>query len=109
MLLGLGAGLLVFPGMAVASAFLLSTMLCSTDAALGQRVIDDTAVPARVRQALDVESGLNDGLAVPFFLVAMDISMATLEDRRQQPCSAQPCPRSAGASPLESARARSEG
>jgi NhaP-type Na+/H+ or K+/H+ antiporter len=79
MLLGLGAGLLVFPGMAVASAFLLSTMLCSTDAALGQRVIDDTAVPARVRQALDVESGLNDGLAVPFFLVAMDISMATLE------------------------------
>ena len=78
MVLGLGAGLLVFPGMAVASAFLLSTMLCSTDAALGQRVVDDTAVPARVRQALDVESGLNDGLAVPFFLVAMDISMSTL-------------------------------
>ncbi len=75
---GMGAGLLVFPGMAVASAFLLSTMLCSTDAALGQRVVDDPAVPARIRQALDVESGLNDGLAVPFFLVAADISMATL-------------------------------
>jgi NhaP-type Na+/H+ or K+/H+ antiporter len=54
-------------------------MLCSTDAALGQRVVEDTAVPDRVRQALDVESGLNDGLAVPFFLVAMDISLATLE------------------------------
>ena len=77
-LLGLGGGLLVFPGIAVASAFLLSTMLCSTDAALGQRVVDDPSVPARVRQALDVESGLNDGLAVPFFLVAMDISLATL-------------------------------
>ena len=64
--------------MAVVSAFLLSTMLCSTDAALGQRVVEDTAVPARVRQALDVESGLNDGLAVPFFLVAVDLSMATL-------------------------------
>jgi NhaP-type Na+/H+ or K+/H+ antiporter len=76
--LGLVGGVLVFPGMGVASAFLLSTMLCSTDAALGQRVVDDTAVPSRVRQALDVESGLNDGLAVPFFLVAMDISMATL-------------------------------
>ena len=75
---GLGAGLLVFPGMAVTSAFLLSTMLCSTDAALGQQVVDDTAVPARVRQALDVESGLNDGVAVPFFLVAVDLSMATL-------------------------------
>jgi NhaP-type Na+/H+ or K+/H+ antiporter len=75
---GIGAGMLVFPGMALASAFLLSTMLCSTDAALGQRVVDDPAVPARIRQALDVESGLNDGLTVPFFLVAADISMATL-------------------------------
>jgi Sodium/hydrogen exchanger family len=71
--LGLGAGLLLFPGMAVARAFLLSTMLCSTDAALGQRVVEDPAVPARARQALDVESGLNDGLAVPFFRVALDI------------------------------------
>jgi len=78
MIIGFGAGLLVFPGLGLASAFLLSTMLCSTDAALGQRVVDDPAVPDRVRQALDVESGLNDGLAVPFFLVAMDISMATL-------------------------------
>ena len=81
MVFGLGAGVLLFPGMAVASAFLLSTMLCSTDAALGQRVVEDTAVPARVRQALDVESGLNDGLAVPFFLVAMDISMADTDTR----------------------------
>lgn len=76
---GLAIGWLVFPGIGLASAFLLSTMLCSTDAALGQRVVDDTAVPARVRQALDVESGLNDGLAVPFFLVALDISLSTLK------------------------------
>ncbi|MFF5287981.1 cation:proton antiporter [Paractinoplanes globisporus] len=79
MLLGIGAGLLIFPGIGFAGAFLLSTMLCSTDAALGQRVVEDPAVPARVRQALDVESGLNDGLAVPFFLVALDISLATLD------------------------------
>lgn len=78
MLAGVGAGLLVFPGMALASTFLLATMLCSTDAALGQRVVTDEAVPTRVRQALDVESGLNDGLAVPFFLVAVGISLATL-------------------------------
>ena len=78
MLAGLGAGLLVFPGIALASAFVLSTMLCSTDAALGQRVVSDKSVPARVRQALDVESGLNDGLAVPFFLVAVDLSLAQL-------------------------------
>jgi len=78
MLAGLGAGVLVFPGLALASAFVLSTMVCSTDAALGQRVVSDKSVPARVRQALDVESGLNDGLAVPFFLVAVDLSRAQL-------------------------------
>jgi NhaP-type Na+/H+ or K+/H+ antiporter len=77
MLLGLGAGLLIFPGIGFAGAFLLATMLSSTDAALGQRVVEDPVVPARVRQALDVESGLNDGLAVPFFLVALDISLST--------------------------------
>jgi NhaP-type Na+/H+ or K+/H+ antiporter len=64
--------------MAIASAVLLATMLASTDAALGQRVVTDEAVPERVRQALDVESGLNDGLAVPFFLVALDFARAEL-------------------------------
>jgi sodium/hydrogen antiporter len=78
MVAGFGVGVLTFPGMALASVFLLSTMLCSTDAALGQRVVTDTSVPARVRQALDVESGLNDGLAVPFFLVALDLANAEL-------------------------------
>jgi NhaP-type Na+/H+ or K+/H+ antiporter len=79
MVAGVGAGALVFPGVALASVVLLSTMLASTDAALGQKVVSDTMVPARVRQALDVESGLNDGLAVPFFLVALDIANADLE------------------------------
>jgi len=78
LLAGTGVGILLFPGMALASVFLLSTMLCSTDAALGQKVVTDTTVPARVRQALDVESGLNDGLAVPFFLVALDLANAEL-------------------------------
>jgi NhaP-type Na+/H+ or K+/H+ antiporter len=79
MLAGFGIAILVLPSLGAASAFLLATMLCSTDAALGQRVVDDPAVPSRVRQALDVESGLNDGLAVPFFLVALDIATASLE------------------------------
>jgi NhaP-type Na+/H+ or K+/H+ antiporter len=79
MIAGFGIGLLLFPGLGIASVFLLATMLCSTDAALGQRVVDDPGVPSRVRQALDVESGLNDGLAVPFFLVALDVATASLE------------------------------
>jgi NhaP-type Na+/H+ or K+/H+ antiporter len=64
--------------MALASVFLLAIMLSSTDAALGQKVVTDPSVPDRVRQALDVESGLNDGLAVPFFLVALDLANAEL-------------------------------
>jgi NhaP-type Na+/H+ or K+/H+ antiporter len=79
MLAGAGAGALVFPGIPLASAFLLATILAPTDAALGQKVVADPAVPARVRQALDVESGFNDGLAVPFFLVALEIANAELE------------------------------
>ena len=78
LLFGVVAGVLLFPEVGLTGAFLLSTMLCSTDAALGQRVVEDEAVPVRVRQALDVESGLNDGLAVPFFLVAVDLSLAQL-------------------------------
>lgn len=78
LLAGTGVGVLVFPGMALASVFLLSTMLCPTDAALGQKVVTDASVPDRIRQALDVEGGLNDGLAVPFFLVALDIANAEL-------------------------------
>ncbi|TJY71456.1 sodium:proton antiporter [Arthrobacter sp. CAU 1506] len=79
MLAGAGVGALVFPGIPLASTVLLATILAPTDAALGQKVVSDPAVPARVRQALDVESGFNDGLAVPFFLVALEIANAELE------------------------------
>ena len=79
MLAGVAVGVLVFPGMALASVVLLSTMLASTDAALGQKVMSDPTVPSRVRQPLDVEGGHNDGLAVPFFLVALEIANAELE------------------------------
>ncbi|GLI26732.1 sodium:proton antiporter [Agromyces rhizosphaerae] len=79
MLLGFGVGLIVFPGMALASVALLAVMLAPTDAALGQKVVTDDSVPPRVRQALDVESGLNDGLSVPVFLVALSIANAEIE------------------------------
>jgi NhaP-type Na+/H+ or K+/H+ antiporter len=81
MVAGALAGLALFPSLAFASVALLAIMLSSTDAALGQRVVTDTAVPSRVRQALNVESGMNDGLAVPFFLVFVDISLAELHSR----------------------------
>ena len=53
---------------------------CATDAALGQRVVTDPAVPPRVRQSLNVESGLNDGIAVPFYLLALELARAEVAD-----------------------------
>ncbi|MGB7449206.1 MAG: cation:proton antiporter [Ornithinimicrobium sp.] len=52
-------------GMSWAGALLLAAVLTPTDAALGQAVVSDERLPSRVRQSLNVESGLNDGLMVP--------------------------------------------
>ena len=54
-------------------ALLLAVILAPTDAALAEPVLVSPAVPRRVRQTLNVESGLNDGLAVPLLLVAIGL------------------------------------
>jgi len=54
----------------------LAIVLACTDAALGQAVVSDERVPSRVRQGLNVESGLNDGLCVPLFFIAIAIADA---------------------------------
>ncbi|MEM1418197.1 MAG: cation:proton antiporter, partial [Myxococcota bacterium] len=71
---GLGAGLLLFPGLGVWEALVLAAVLAPTDAALGQAVVSAEVVPLRIRQALNVESGLNDGIAVPVVLVAVALA-----------------------------------
>ena len=57
---------LTFPEVGWAAAALIATILAPTDAALGLAVVTNTAVPVRIRRALNVESGLNDGIATPF-------------------------------------------
>ncbi len=52
-------------------ALVLAAILAPTDAALGQAVVSSPKVPVRIRQALNVESGLNDGIALPIILVAI--------------------------------------
>ena len=52
-------------GIELWEAALVAAILAPTDAALGQAVVEDKSVPLRVRQGLNVESGLNDGLALP--------------------------------------------
>ena len=57
---------LMFPHVGWAAAALVATILAPTDAALGLAVVTNKAVPVRIRRALNVESGLNDGIATPF-------------------------------------------
>ena len=59
----------VFPAFSIWEAALLAALLAPTDAALGQAVISAKVVPVRIRQAINIESGLNDGIALPAVLL----------------------------------------
>jgi NhaP-type Na+/H+ or K+/H+ antiporter len=74
-LLGFGLGELIFDGVSLFAIALLATMLAPTDAALGKAVITNQAIPDEVRQALNVESGLNDGLCVPVLFVFLALEL----------------------------------
>jgi sodium/hydrogen antiporter len=65
--LALGAKLL-FPDLTWAEAFLLGAVLSPTDPVVTSTVVTAQRVPARIRHTLNLESGLNDGLALPFVL-----------------------------------------
>ncbi len=73
---GAAVALLVLPGLSVVEAALLAIAVAPTDAALGQTVVSDERVPSRIRQGLNVESGLNDGLCVPLLLIALAFASA---------------------------------
>lgn len=73
---GVIVALLVFPGLAIWEAILLAAILAPTDAALGQAVVSSPLVPVRIRQTLNVESGLNDGVVLPLILVAASMAGA---------------------------------
>jgi sodium/hydrogen antiporter len=73
---GTAAGVGVLPGVSLVEALVLSIMLACTDAALGQSVVTDERVPSRIRQGLNVESGLNDGICVPLFFIALAVAEA---------------------------------
>ena len=56
-------------------AAVLGTMLAPTDAALGKAVVSNERVPSRIRQALNIESGLNDGISLPLFVVFLETAL----------------------------------
>ena len=70
------AGAAVLSELVLIEAIALAIVLAPTDAALGQAVVTDPRVPSRVRQGLNVESGLNDGICVPLLLIAIAVAEA---------------------------------
>jgi NhaP-type Na+/H+ or K+/H+ antiporter len=83
-LLGIGLPLTMVAGAVVAAlllglepwqAGLVGVILAPTDAALGQAVVANPRVPAVIRNALNVESGLNDGLALPFVTILVSVGV----------------------------------
>ncbi len=77
--IGLGAALAfgIIPGIGLWVAATIAAIVAPTDAALGATIMQDARVPSRVRRLLNVESGLNDGIATPFVNLFLAGAVAT--------------------------------
>jgi sodium/hydrogen antiporter len=67
---------LIFEQISFTEAVIVAVLLAPTDAALGQAVVTEPRLPSRIRQGLNVESGLNDGLCVPLLFIALAVAEA---------------------------------
>ncbi len=63
---GTAAAFAIIPGVSLSVAATIGAIVAPTDAALGAPIMGDTRIPNRIRRLLNVESGLNDGIATPF-------------------------------------------
>lgn len=77
------ASVALLPAVGIAGAVLIAGAITPTDAGLGAPTIMNPVVPTRVRRALNVESGLNDGLATPVVLGALAILVETTGGEEQ--------------------------
>jgi NhaP-type Na+/H+ or K+/H+ antiporter len=75
--LGTLTAALLFDNLSLLEAAILGTMLAATDAALGKAVVTNETVPQQIREGLNFESGLNDGLCVPILLVFIALALGT--------------------------------
>ncbi len=76
---GTAVALGLFDDLTVLEAALIAAVLAPTDAALGQAVVSDRRLPVSIRQSLNVESGLNDGIVVPIVTVVLALAVAESE------------------------------
>ena len=75
--LGFLVAAVVFPRLEILEMALLAAILAPTDAALGEPVVTNPAVPAAMREALNLESGLNDGICVPIVVLLLGLAVGT--------------------------------
>ena len=75
--LGTIIAVLLFDTLSLFEAGILGTILAATDAALGKAVVTNKAVPTHVREGLNIESGLNDGLCVPILFVFIALALGS--------------------------------
>jgi NhaP-type Na+/H+ or K+/H+ antiporter len=75
--LGFLVAAVVFPALDILEMALLAAILAPTDAALGKPVVTNRAVPAVTREALNLESGLNDGICVPIVVILLGLAVGT--------------------------------
>lgn len=76
-LFGFGIGVVLFGGLTLLEIAILATMLSPTDAALGKAVVTNEGVPTNIRESLNVESGLNDGICVPILFLFLALATQT--------------------------------
>jgi len=74
---GAAAAMVCFAGLNWWEAGIIASILAPTDAGLGQVIVTSARVPSRIRQALNVEAGLNDGLSVPFLMLFIALAVST--------------------------------
>lgn len=72
----------MFSTKGVGAALLIGAILAPTDAALGLPVFNNPRVPVRIRRALNIESGLNDGLAAPLVTLFAALALEQITSAR---------------------------
>ena len=77
-LLGFGLGVVIFQDLSLIEIAIIATILAPTDAALGKAVVTNEHVPAKIREGLSFESGLNDGICVPILFIFLALASNTV-------------------------------
>ena len=78
-LLGAAAARLLYPALGIGLAVLIASILAPTDLSLGLAMFQNPNVPPRVSRVINVESGLNDGIAAPFVALATALAIAEFD------------------------------